>query len=124
MPSTSSWKLPVARKESRPGISMEKISLGAVERADREDREAGIGLGLVEGLCRSHFHRLDLGHDLALDVAGDHDADARRRARPRRRCAADLRYIERSAACDGGGFSISHSETPMTNGAAGHVGRR
>ena len=46
----------------------------AVERADRQDGEGGshaLGHRLVEPLGGGHLHRLHLGHDLALHVAGD-----------------------------------------------------
>jgi hypothetical protein len=44
--------------------------------SDGEHRKRRIGLGVPEGLRRSHLHRLYLGHHLALRVAGDRRADA------------------------------------------------
>ena len=49
--------------------------LGAIERADREQRERrGLG-GLVQRLGRGHLHRLDAGHDPGLLVAGHEDEE-------------------------------------------------
>ena len=85
MPSTLPSKVPVARNERRYGIRIEKISSRPVERADREDRERRGLLGLVQRLGGRHLHRLLLGHELALHVAGDGDQQARRRGARRRR---------------------------------------
>ena len=44
------------------------------------ENDAGCG-GVVERLGRGHLHRLLLGHQPRLQVAGDDDADAGRSAR-------------------------------------------
>ena len=54
----------------------DRVVLLAVQAADGEDRERRVRLGRVETLGRRHLHGLDLGHDLAGDVAADGDADA------------------------------------------------
>ena len=112
---------PVARKDSRPGISIAERLLGAVDVADREQREAGAGCSVsYSASAAAIFIGCCFGHDLALHVAGDRDAERRRRAAPRpsaephgRRCTT----LSSSAWC---ARPRSHSAMPATNVAAGH----
>ncbi|MGY2875354.1 hypothetical protein ACVW00_002544 [Marmoricola sp. URHA0025 HA25] len=54
-----------------------ELLLLPVGRAPGEDRERRGLRRVVERLRGSHLHRLHLGHDLALDVAADRDAETR-----------------------------------------------
>ena len=75
MPSTVPSKLPVAMKDSRPGISMIRVAeLPSSEPIDSTENGALLVV-LVQTLGGRHLHRLHLGHDLALDVTGDDDAE-------------------------------------------------
>ena len=76
MPSTLPSKRPGGQERQQAGDPDRELLLGPVQGADREDRERRRLLGVVERLGGRHLHRLLLGHDLALDVAGHGDADA------------------------------------------------
>ena len=77
MPSTEPSKRAGGQEAEQAGdLDDARRVLAAVQRADRETaRTVRCVVGLVERLGGGHLHRLHLGHDLALDVAGDDDAE-------------------------------------------------
>ena len=97
-PTTLPWNEPVARYDSSPGISIEKLGVWSLlrEAADLEDRERRRLLGVPERLGRGDLHRLDVrrlrSRTRSPTRAGTRSAapSARSRASPprgrRRRC--------------------------------------
>ncbi len=96
MPSTLPSRLPVPRNDSRQGTSSSKTSsLPSSVPSVKSENGAGCAV-VVQRLGGGHLHRLHLGHDLALVVAGDAGAEPGDEQRRRRRAEAAVRNASTS----------------------------
>ena len=121
MPLISPLKLPVPRKDSRPGISMIAWCFSPFRLPTVRIENGALRLGRVETLGRRHLHGLDLGHDLAGDVAADGDAEAgdqQDRGADRATLRRKVSLIAPSLRC------MLHSDDPDHERAAGEVRRQ